>query len=716
MQLPHVVTLLGCLCVVTLAQQLDSELQYADNLVPDILGLSSRTAEAVEGFDYSNPDVVDAALADWAEKAKTGNKALPACPEGCSKLGNDPAAWAVFPDAEALASCNKTQLLSLAIHTIADGQEQANAIHACSADFSTASSKTSKQSNATSCIPASGVETSVAAQLETSGSAILASSFSEALVAAGRQISSYLGQLEPDCDTSAVSSFATAGKNGVLGVFGGAEAHRQGVTTQLLDKVLSGIAANGISEGLVAELCVRDADRGADYVVGVAASTKKDGLKIVQNALQHWSNGTCITSGRSAASSDSTKGWANFSLRVPATTANKNNTTTISNTTLSTSQVLTERAECRVIRVVTGDGCPTLASKCGISPADFTTYNSKVDCSKLVEGQPVCCSSGSLPPKPTQGSDGSCASYTVIDQDFCAKIAATNQITLDDLEEFNKNTWGWNGCDLLWSGINICLSKGDPPMPAPVAGAECGPTVAGTKRPTDGTELKNLNPCPLNVCCNVWGHCGLSEDFCIEKKSATGAPGTSALKNGCVASCGMDVRKDPLVENPIRIGYFEGWNGNRPCLRSHATQYKDAGYTHIHWGFANLTEDFVPDVSGLQEEFDMFKGMTGVKRIISFGGWAFSTEAGTWPIFKNAVKPVNRAAFTKNVLKFVTDNGLDGADFDWEYPAVSCDSRSVTSDDSRLTLTYQMDRLRILMAYLLVISQKVLIMLSFCHR
>jgi len=82
-----------------------------------------------------------------------------------------------------------------------------------------------------------------------------------------------------------------------------------------------------------------------------------------------------------------------------------------------------------------------------------------------------------------------------------------------------------------------------------------------------------------------------------------------------------------------------GNSGNRPCLRSHVTQYKDAGFTHIHWGFANLTEDFKPDVSGLQDEFDMFKKMTGVKKIVSFGGWAFSTEAGTWPIFKQGSSP-----------------------------------------------------------------------------
>jgi hypothetical protein len=81
----------------------------------------------------------------------------------------------------------------------------------------------------------------------------------------------------------------------------------------------------------------------------------------------------------------------------------------------------------------------------------------------------VCCSSGSLPnltPKP--GADGSCASYTIQSGDYCVKIAATYQITVDQIEQYNKKTWGWNGCDLLWANSNICLSTGSPPMPASV--------------------------------------------------------------------------------------------------------------------------------------------------------------------------------------------------------------------------------------------------------
>jgi GH18 family chitinase len=61
--------------------------------------------------------------------------------------------------------------------------------------------------------------------------------------------------------------------------------------------------------------------------------------------------------------------------------------------------------------------------------------------------------------------------------------------------------------------------------------------------------------------------------------------------------------------------------------------------------------------------------MTGIKRIISFGGWAFSTEMPTYNIFRQGVTPENRARFATNVYNFVMEHGLDGVDFDWEYPA-----------------------------------------------
>lgn len=105
-------------------------------------------------------------------------------------------------------------------------------------------------------------------------------------------------------------------------------------------------------------------------------------------------------------------------------------------------------------------------------------------------------------------------------------------------------------------------------MPAPVSNAECGPTVPGTEPPGENEELADLNPCPLNVCCNHWGHCGTDKDFCVPSKSETGNPGTSKPgENGCVQNCGMEIVNNRQGPGKfLKIGYFEAWNYERPCL------------------------------------------------------------------------------------------------------------------------------------------------------
>jgi GH18 family chitinase len=96
-------------------------------------------------------------------------------------------------------------------------------------------------------------------------------------------------------------------------------------------------------------------------------------------------------------------------------------------------------------------------------------------------------------------------------------------------------------------------------------------------------------------------------------------------------------------------------------------------YTHIHFAFASITSSFAVDVSGVQDQFNRFAGMypTTVKRIISFGGWSFSTEQDTYPIFRSGVTSDNARTFANNVAAFVSKYNLDGVDFDWEYPGAT---------------------------------------------
>ncbi|KAI9374613.1 hypothetical protein BJX61DRAFT_540623 [Aspergillus egyptiacus] len=326
---------------------------------------------------------------------------------------------------------------------------------------------------------------------------------------------------------------------------------------------------------------------------------------------------------------------------------------------------------CKTRQVVSGDSCGTLASKCGLTPQDFTEVNSEDDlCSTLKVGQHVCCSRGELPDlRPKPNPDGSCATYTTQSGDSCSAIAAANGLTVSDIEDFNKQTWGWNGCKVLAVAFKLCLSSGTPPMPAPVSNAICGSTVPGTEKPAEGTDLAELNPCPLNVCCNAWGQCGTTEEFYTVYESETGAPGTSQPgKKGCISSCGRDIIKGDAPSERIHVAYFEAWNTNRKCLTMYVGQVDTNKYTHIHFAFADVTGDFRVDVSNVQEQFDLFKGMTGIKKIISFGGWDFSTKPGTFKILREAVKPANRDTFQKNLIDFANEHDLDGIDLDWEYP------------------------------------------------
>lgn len=142
-------------------------------------------------------------------------------------------------------------------------------------------------------------------------------------------------------------------------------------------------------------------------------------------------------------------------------------------------------------------------AECGISSSAFTKYNpSTTLCSTLQVGQHVCCSAGELPDfRPRPNSDGTCFAHYVKPGDSCSVLGAANSLTNDEIESFNKQTWGWKGCSNVQSYQNICLSTGRPPMPAPIANAACDPQKPGTSQPGPGIALASLNPCPLNAWC-----------------------------------------------------------------------------------------------------------------------------------------------------------------------------------------------------------------------
>jgi GH18 family chitinase len=70
-------------------------------------------------------------------------------------------------------------------------------------------------------------------------------------------------------------------------------------------------------------------------------------------------------------------------------------------------------------------------------------------------------------------------------------------------------------------------------------------------------------------------------------------------------------------------------------------------------------------------EFQSFKEIAGPKKILSLGGWSFSTDPTTYNIFRKGVTAANRETMATNMANFIIANDLDGIDIDWEYPGVS---------------------------------------------
>jgi GH18 family chitinase len=95
-------------------------------------------------------------------------------------------------------------------------------------------------------------------------------------------------------------------------------------------------------------------------------------------------------------------------------------------------------------------------------------------------------------------------------------------------------------------------------------------------------------------------------------------------------------------------------------------------FSHIYFAFGDITPDFKISVGDVMStyEFEAFRSMSNVQRVISFGGWAFSIGSDTYNIFRTGVTAANRMTLATNIANFVKDKGLDGVDIDWEYPGV----------------------------------------------
>jgi chitinase len=479
-------------------------------------GLAGRTAAArLACWTYFATRVVsardvltmsDAEIMGGVDLSGSFFSDLHPCPTACK--GNAPSNWTVYTSMDRLALCDEPLLFDFTISNPVANPNTVTKLRVCTASDGKGVTETNGTSSeepvaftkrADDCT-SNAVESTATVELGWSGEGI--EEDSKALLVGLENLKKFF-EADLKCDASPLMFSYTKGI--ISGVYAGPSLGRA-TASNVIQKVSENIGSAAGSSNLVAQLCGNG--RTSDHVFGVTISTSRN-ITAVQNAVKSWSDAECVGDLDSASElKDVTIFESPLGLSSNGTFSN----TTSASTATHKAHKLYARADCSYIKVVSGDGCGTLASKCGISGNDFTKYNPDPNlCSGLAVGQVVCCSSGSLPDlKPKPNEDGTCATYRVMPDDTCSALAASNGLTNDDIDKFNKGqTWGWMGCDQLMTDVNICLSEGNPPLPFPIPNAVCGPTKPGTVLIPDKV-LDSYNECPLNACCNKWGQCGIT--------------------------------------------------------------------------------------------------------------------------------------------------------------------------------------------------------------
>jgi len=71
--------------------------------------------------------------------------------------------------------------------------------------------------------------------------------------------------------------------------------------------------------------------------------------------------------------------------------------------------------------------------------------------------------------------------------------------------------------------------------------------------------------------------------------------------------------------------------------------------------FATINPDFTLNIPAIQDQFDEFVQLTGVKKILSIGGWSFSTDPSTYVSPKTllVLKPTSKILFKSRGFAYV---------------------------------------------------------------
>ncbi|CAG8979165.1 hypothetical protein HYALB_00000299 [Hymenoscyphus albidus] len=183
-----------------------------------------------------------------------------------------------------------------------------------------------------------------------------------------------------------------------------------------------------------------------------------------------------------------------------------------------------------------------------------------------------------------------------------------------------------------------------------------------------GAQWSNASTCPLNVCCSRFGFCGTAQLFCGDKKVPT-------------PECGGK------SSDAKTIGYYEGWNLDKPCGTITPADIPLGYCTHINFAFALIdpkTFRIAPMDPNTASRYDAVTALKvrqfGLQVWIAIGGWAMNDPGPMRKSFSDLTKSAAaQNEFFESLITFMIKHDFDGVDIDWEYPVA--DDRGGVPED-----------------------------------